>query len=38
MEIFSEGGIYNAGLIKNVSVITKGNAVGHDKYIDDNFL
>ncbi len=33
-----EGGYRNAGIIRGVSVITRGEALGHDVWIDNHFL
>lgn len=33
-----EGGKYGAGMIRGVSLITKGEALGHDRWIDDTML
>ena len=35
---YQEGGKYDAGMIENVSVITRGEALGHDAWIDAPFL
>ena len=37
-EISREGGEYGAGFIKNFAVITKGEALGHGAWVDDEFI
>tara|TARA_R110002020_G_scaffold368536_5_gene580370 strand:- start:6359 stop:7627 length:1269 start_codon:yes stop_codon:yes gene_type:complete len=37
-EIDRKGGKYGAGYIKNFAVITKGEALGHDSWVDDTFI
>ena len=36
--VFREGGVFSAGLITDVSVITRGEALGHDLWVDADFL
>ena len=35
---YKDGGKYGVGMIENVSVITRGEALGHDAWIDEPFL
>ena len=37
-EISREGGMYDAGFIKNFAVITKGEALGHGAWVDDELI
>lgn len=37
-EISREGGQFDAGYIKNFAVITKGEALGHEAWVDDEFV
>ena len=37
LQIDRQGGQYSAGIIRNVSVITEGEALGHDFWIDSQF-
>ena len=37
-EISREGGEFDAGYIKNFAVITKGEALGHGAWVDDEFV
>lgn len=38
LEISTTGGMFDAGYIKNVSIITQGEALGHGMWIDDAFI
>ncbi len=38
IEIFENGGVFNCGLIKNVSIITMGEAKGHGFNVDLSFI
>jgi len=37
-EIDREGGMYGFGVINGASIITRGEALGHDLWVDDDFL
>ena len=37
-QVVRNGGVFASGLIENVSIITKGEALGHELWIDHDFL